>query len=307
MDNNNLLISLHKWSSNQDENFITEVLVYLLNYYLLYEYDSSISIIKRITNGKLSLTDNDLSSLLITTQAHTHKGIPDIRIENNFFLGFIEVKVDSNFGSDQLSRYKAILSASNKQTGLISLTRYDHEQHGADISPDYAIRWHEISDWLSKLQLTNIVSKFLTKEYIKLLEHRGLAMNQVSWQLTEGVRALKNVLDMLGEAISACGLKIYSKSGAWQWMGYYIEDKRLFAGVYYDNAGQIVINTEVELNDDRPNDPDIGLYQNGGWRNIIELGSEDVHFFSRSKASQLACLEKFVAESVEFGRKVVKT
>jgi len=32
MDNNNLLISLHKWSGRQDENFITEVLVYLLNF-----------------------------------------------------------------------------------------------------------------------------------------------------------------------------------------------------------------------------------------------------------------------------------
>ena len=307
MDNNNLLISLHKWSSNQDENFITEVLVYLLNFYLRHEHDSSISIIKRITNGQLTLTANELSTLLITTQAHTEKGIPDIRIENNFFLSFIEVKIDSNFGSDQLSRYKAILKSSKKKTALIVLTRYHHEQHRADISPDYAIRWHEISDWLSQLELTNSVSKFLTKEYIKLLEQRGVAMNQVNWQLTEGVRALKTVVDMLGEAIAACGLKIHSKSGAWQWMGYYIEDKRLFAGVYYDNPGQIVINTEVELNDDRPNEPDIGLYQNGDWRNILELGSEAVHFFSRTKASQMACLEKFITESVEFGRKVVKT
>jgi len=307
MVNNNLLISLHKWSSRQDENFITEVLVYLLNFYLRHENDSSISIIKRITNGQLSLTANELSTLLITTQARTHKGIPDIRIENNFFLSFIEVKVDSDFGSNQLSRYKSILNASNKQTELITLTRYDHEQHGADISPDYAIRWHEISDWLRQLQLTNNISKFLTKEYIQLLEQRGLAMNQVNWQLTEGVIALRNVVDMLGEAIAACNVQIHMKSGAWQWMGYYIEEKRLFAGVYYDNPGQIVINTEVGLNDAIPIEPDIGRYQNGVWLNILELGSEDVHFFSRTKASQLACLEKFVTESVEFGRKVVKT
>ena len=307
MDGKNLLTALYKWSSGQDENFITEILVYLLNHYLSNEDVASKSIFSRITGGRLKPNAAEFDALSVTTQTHTKKGIPDVKIENNHFLCFIEVKVDSHFGNNQLSRYRSILNASDKSTALISLTRYPYDQHGADIAPDHAFRWHEIADWLKALDLKSTISIFLTNEYIDFLEHRGLSMNHVNWQLTEGVRALKNVVDMLGEAISSCGIEICSKSGAWQWMGYYIESKRFFVGIYYDNPEQITLNTEVGLIDERPSEPEIGFYKDGGWQNTLELCSEEVHFFSRTRASQLACLEEFLRNSVEFGRKVIKT
>jgi hypothetical protein len=33
------------------------------------------------------------------------------------------------------------------------------------------------------------------------------------------------------------------------------------------------------------------------WENVLDLGSEDVHFFARSKASQLQVIERFLLES----------
>ena len=43
----------------------------------------------------------------------------------------------------------------------------------------------------------------------------------------------------------------------------------------------------------------------GEWYNCLDLESEDIHFFARSKESQLQCLEKFIKESVEFGNTLI--
>jgi len=306
MNRYSLLASLHRWSSNQDENFITELLVYLLNFYLVHEPQAAVYMIERITGNLLSLKTNEISTISVTTQAHTEEGIPDIKIENNSFLIFIEVKVDHNFGNKQLSRYKAALEKESKQTALITLTRYHPVHHRADIIPDHAVLWHQLADWLTELPLENIVAKFLTDEFLTFLEYRGIAMKQVSWQLEEGVRAFKNLIDMLGEVLSSRGIKIHQKSAAWDWMGYYLENKTLFAGIYYDNPGVLVINTEVELVDNKPNEPEIGFYKDGAWRNELDLYSEDVHFFSRTKASQIACLGDFVEKSVKYGLTLTK-
>ena len=267
------------------------------------------SILRKITNNNISLRVEDTNSIDISTQSYTEYGIPDIRIENNQFLCYIEVKVDSNFGSDQLTRYKKILDSSTKETYLFVLTRYDYKLHGADITPDFGFKWHSLSDWLANLQLSNVISKYLTDEYISFLEHRGLAMNKINWQLVDGVRSLKSIMSMISEAISGAGINIYSKSGAWEWMGYYIEEKKLFIGVYYDNPEQVVINTEVALDESKPKEPEIGQYSDSGnvWRNILELNDEATHFFSRNKVSQLSCLENFVTESVNYARTIVKT
>ena len=130
-------------------------------------------------------------------------------------------------------------------------------------------------------------------------------MEQTNWQLVEGVKALKNLIGMLGEALSATNIKIYSKSGAWEWMGYYIEDKKFFVGVYYDEPNLIILNTEVALNDNIPKEPEKGRYVDNGWQNELDLQSESVYFFSRSKASQAACLEEFVKESVDYGKQLI--
>ena len=67
----------------------------------------------------------------------------------------------------------------------------------------------------------------------------------------------------------------------------------------------------MSLRDDRPEKPDIGNYfgstgEKQRWENSLDLTSEDTHFFSRSKASQQACLEKFIKESFKFGKTIIK-
>ena len=99
MNMNNLLIPLHKWAKNQDENFLTEILVFLLNHYVQYEPESAVWLINRITGDELDLSEKDLSGLSIESQPpRTAEGVPDIKIATPRVICFIEVKVGSYFG-----------------------------------------------------------------------------------------------------------------------------------------------------------------------------------------------------------------
>ena len=305
---NNLLILLQKWARKQDENFLTEILVFLLNHYAQNEPQSAIQLIKWITQDMLALPEKDLSVLIIEAQHHTAEGSPDIRIETPNFICFIEVKVDSDFGSGQLATYKKLLDAyKGKKSALITLTRYKYELHKADKAPDIDFRWHQLSDWLDKLMPSfkkDGISEFITKQYIQLLKNRGVAMEQINWQLVEGLRAFRNIVAMLEEAIGAD--KITRKASTWEYRGYYVCDKFL-VGMFYDKPHEIIFSTYyAQLIDDRPEDLKLGEYveiaNQKNWRNYLDLTSEEIHFFSLSKTRQLTCLEKFVTDSLIFGK-----
>jgi hypothetical protein len=279
MNMNNLFIPLHKLAKRQDENFLTEILVFLLNHYVQYEPESAVWLIKRITD-KLDLSVKDLRILSVEAQHHTLMGVPDIKIETPYFICFIEAKVDSNFGEGQLKDYKSVLDDCQKEkesidetleTKLITLTRYTCKDHKADMEPDFGFRWHQLSDWLDKLipnaksggtefpsfKKKDGFSVFITQQYIQFLKNRGVAMEKINWQLVQGLREFRNILVMIREAIATSGAEIGNMSVGQSRGGYYAKNKRFFVGIPMDNPEELVfeVDTEscvVEFRDDEP-------------------------------------------------------
>ncbi len=73
----NLLGRLHRLASSQDENFLTESLAYLLHRLIAVEPAAALSILNKITNGKLSdLQDTRYAEVF--TQVSTDSGRPDL-------------------------------------------------------------------------------------------------------------------------------------------------------------------------------------------------------------------------------------
>jgi hypothetical protein len=330
MNMNNLLIPLHKLARRQDENFLTEILVFLLNYYVQNEPESAIWLIKLITDEELDLSENDLHVLSVEAQHHTPIGIPDIKIETPNFICFIEVKVDADFDSNQLSTYKGYLQKKyKKKSMLITLTKNTCEEHKADIVPDFGFRWRQLSDWLDNF-MPNVksggrefpsfkkeVSVFIAQQYIQLLKSKGIIMEKINWQLVEGLREFRNILDMIREVIGTSRASIGSMSVGQERAGYYGENKKFFVGIYMNQPEEMVfITQEVAFCDNEPEQKatDIGIgiseYASSGkwryWKNTIVLTSEDVHFFSRSKTSQFDYLVDFINKSLDFADKIIK-
>jgi hypothetical protein len=92
-EQNNLLVSLQKWAERQDENFTTDAFAHLLRRLVEYDFKLARDILRRITGGWLSLTDQECGAVRIDTQETVEKGRLDIRVSSLNHLGVIEVKV----------------------------------------------------------------------------------------------------------------------------------------------------------------------------------------------------------------------
>ena len=121
----NLFSNLNRWAIRQNENFTTESLVLILKRLLLERPDIACSLLKDLTDGFLDLSEEQAKRTGIQTQTTIDEGKPDIEITVDNYLVYIEVKIDSELGEDQLTRYRhALESAENKRSFLVFLSRY---------------------------------------------------------------------------------------------------------------------------------------------------------------------------------------
>src|SRR5581483_1945661 len=144
--------------------------------------------------------------------------------------------------------------------------------------------------------------RFLVEQFIGFLGARNMTMQQVTWELPGGVRALRALADMLYEAATACGIKARLWGGR-ERMGVNIDGRRFWIGVYYEKPEVLVFETNYAAVDrgaaERLGAGTVWEWTQApgfGWRRELSLDSEETHFFSRSKASQLQLLESFLRE-----------
>ncbi len=295
---NNLLSALYKWAHRQDENFLTEAFVHLLQHLLDFAPASGIEIIRKITCGACFLNPEDASLISISTQVDTEIGRPDIQIRTQDCLVYIEAKKESGLGHKQLERYRAkLLSSGYTTTKLVLLTRYPVSYDNDAERPDVELRWMQIAEWLENLQTNSAVTDFLIKQFLSFLSERGIRMGKVGWQLTEGQRSLRSLLAMVAEAISSNNLKIYQRSAGWDWIGYYIESNACFIGYYFDEPEMLRFEATPHL----PPEPEKitrGELFGKQWTNRLNLSSEEENFFfAQSKTNQYKLIEKFLQDS----------
>jgi hypothetical protein len=168
-----------------------------------------------------------------------------------------------------------------------------------------------VADWLEQQRgryTFKAVSAWLVDQFLGLLGARNMTMGQVTYELAGGVRALSTLIDMLQEAASACGLKLRYQSYPRQ-LGIGLNHPAYWVGIYFDRPEVLVFTTNYRrVNPKTADRLGIGgvFEEKGaaGWRREVNLDSEDVHFFSRSKASQLQFLETFLRECLETVRKI---
>jgi hypothetical protein len=269
-------------------------------------------LVARITGGVITLSPQQVRSLEIRTQISGDDGIPDIELRTAQHFVIIEVKSEAEATENQLRKYRRTLDSSGvAYTGLILLTRYPSSVNGAD----HYFRWYHVAELIyqesSKYKFT-AESQFLVEQFLGFLKSRNMTMGQVTWEMTTGVRSLRNLVDMLYEAAAACGLKAQI-AGNRDMMFVYLDGKKYWAGIRYSNPELIHFATwNARADAQKVEELGIGTtFQwfndktQCGWQRDINLESEDVHFFARSKASQMQFLEQFLRENLELAKKVV--
>jgi len=309
---------LHKWAARQDENFLTESLAVVLEQLLILTPEVGVRLVSRLTGGFIGVNPDSASVIEIRTQVEAGQGRPDLEIRTPERLVWVEVKAESQLRTGQLEGYRVLLRECGfEQTRLILLTQYPEVLRADDTRPDLEVRWFEFADWLESelpaVETACAVADFLTRQFLEFLRRRNMNLTQVSWQMSEGFRALSNLLNMLFEAASGCKVSV-KKSTGWVptfHVGINLDGTKYWVGVNSAEPETLWFGTRCRI------DPEAAARLGAGevvedntvpgsyrWWRGAELASESVHFFSRSKVEQMRWLETFLRECLAMAHSI---
>jgi hypothetical protein len=335
----NVFIALGKWAERQGENYSTELFAFLLSYLLDNDPHIGLQLLAFVTNGFFPAEDERSRAVKVSTQVRTEHGIPDIEIRSSDAISLIEAKAGARLGKKQLESYRSILDLSGaSDTQLILLTKYlipsrTHE-------PDYALRWFQIAEKLEDLILNNeasSVSNFLINQFLGYLRSRNMALVEVRSPISEALKSheevhgdkalrfkhvmslsrmdrfpelapLRNILQMMGEALDAIGYEPKPRldSGQHQggWIGYNLSAMSYFFTIYYTNPEVLVFETNLGKGDIRPNiNISTGRFVSRGghsyWENRLDLAEPSRGFLSMKRSEQFDLIKEFCKSSLE--------
>jgi hypothetical protein len=311
----NLFTRLHKWAARQDENFLTESLALVLEQLLLLAPEAGVRLVSRLTGDFIEVKPEEASLIVVQTQVEAGEGRPDLEFRVPYRLVWIEVKAESELRTGQLEGYRVLLSESGvEQTRLVLLTRHREVFESDEVRPDLEVRWFEFADWLETelptIKVSSEVASFLARQFLDFLWERDMNLTQVGKYMPEGLRALSSWLNMLREAAAACKVKKTRVSSAWDYSGVSLEGGKYWIGFILTDPEKLFFSTFSRLDTEAAARREILLVKDaragGGfsWTTSVELESEPIHFFSRSKVSQIEWLERFLRECLDTARSI---
>ncbi len=300
----NLLVSLSKWASGQQENFLSDAFVHLMN---VLAHDSPAAfamVVENMSDGTIRPTGDSAEAFTLISQVHFSEGTPDIEIAGPGSYALVEVKDESPVDVDQIERYLKLVKESEAGSKcLVLLTRY--QPPALPDSPLLKpVRWTQITEWLRSAEERfnfDETSIYTLRQFIGFLEAKGMSVNKAGWEMLSGIEQFANFKVLLQQAMESAGAhKVYAAYGA-DFNGWAIPDISTGNSAFYVyirfgeperlrftcNA-RYVPEEGREFWDIRPTDSET-------LEKTIDLGSEEVHFFSRSLSSQIAILEEFVS------------
>jgi hypothetical protein len=303
-DNNNLLAILSRWASGQQENFLSDSFVHLLN--VLREEDPAafIFLVEKMTDEMISPPPDSIGDFIVTSQIDTDEGTPDIMIDGPDSYALIEVKDESPVDIDQIDRYSRLVDRNPAQSKcLILLTKHQAPEFDLQV-PFRSIRWTQVTDWLnttSKEIELGPISQYVVQQFLGLLEAKGMSINRVGWEMGPGLTEFMNLKTLLREVMeSLSSVRVNTSYGA-DFSGLAIpESNRLVfhAVIRYANPNLL----SFSCNRDRvriEHQPEWHPINTIDLERILDLGSEEVHFFSRELNSQRTALEEFISSCLD--------
>lgn len=306
-----------------EENYSTELLVYLLKYSL--ENGTLLfSQFMKLLDRRITTSEYDQYSVITQNTLSTEINFmarPDITIETEGEFFFIEVKVESgiNFYSkenkqgckdiiNQIQVYQQIKTTREKSLYLLT-------KHHCDLSFDDCrdfkkkLRWQSIHQLLKNYKTENSVEEFLIKESKKYMEEKNMAIPKVSYELVNGMESLKNLLSQLRSALEGIPHRMKFTSN---WLGYclYLDEKQ--KGSFQGWVGTEYDGSKLQFSyHDKNAIKVIKSKHSNEFKKVkdsyeIHFDFEENHYFCLKPEDQLLKLKKWIDENYQKLEKYAK-
>lgn len=179
----NLLVSLSKWASGQQENFLSDAFVHLMNVLAHDSPEAFAMIIESMSDGTIRPAGDSAEAFTLISQVNLSEGTPDIEIVGPDSYALVEVKDESPVDVDQVERYMKLVKESEAGSKcLVLLTRY--QPPALPDSPLLKpVRWTQITEWLRSAEEGfnfDETSIYALRQFIGFLEAKGMSVNKES-------------------------------------------------------------------------------------------------------------------------------
>jgi len=279
----NVFFALSMYGSSQEENYLTESFVFLINLLIERMPNEGVRFLNRLT-GPLpfhSITQPRL--IVIRTQAACEQGRPDIEIrEAEDTLVYVEIKHDSPIGYGQLEYYlRQLHQSGHTNVRLVLLTRSRASANETTLAPaDYHhVCWYEIYNWLADISHSDEVSQYFINAFMNFLEEKNMNLKKVTWEYMQGIESLLNLTTMMETAAKEIMPEMtFNRTSGWSWRGFSLDNKTYFFGLRFNRPSLIVFENNQGTNPSAK----------------CELDLEVTHFFALTKDEQFELLVNFL-------------
>ena len=304
ISSNNLLITLSKWASGQQENYLSDAFVHLLNVLAQEASNVFVTLVSSMTGGIINPPNDSVRQFRIVSQVSTGVGTPDIEINGPGCYGLIEVKDESGVNFEQLERYARLIEQSDaSHKCLILLTRHHVTDLGVS-SPRISIRWTQITEWLTGAKARyhlDATPLYTVEQFLGFLEAKGMSVNKAGWEMVSGIQQFKNFKVLLREAMESAGAhRVWSSYGA-DFNGWAIPDgssnhSAFYVTIRFEEPESLRFQCKATFVLEQCKSAwVVDSWDRQSLERSLDLYSEEVHFFSRNLDSQRTVLEDFVA------------
>jgi len=294
---------------NPEENFSTELLVYLLKYSL----ENSTLLFSSFLNFLcLKVDESEYERFSIYTQLvyFTEDGkqvFPDITLETEDELIFIEVKLESGLNYydieneenreeaiNQIQLYQTIKTLKEKKIYL--LTKYFCDLSFENcLSFKKKLRWQDFYYLIKQYKAEDSVEKYLIEEVKKYMEEKNRSIPKVSYEIMNGMESLKKLINQMESALEGIP---YKRSFGYEWMGYYLSFNDIpicWVGTYYDGKKLLVqVNNENAIKAIESGTKDEFIWKKYMKKNVTYFDFEEKYYFCLKAEEQLETLKKWI-------------
>ena len=149
------------------------------------------------------------------------------------------------------------------------------------------------------------VTAYRIRQSTGFVKARAMSVEEVNRRLSDGVHSLGALMLMLREAAVNSGGKVTSAAPTMEdWGVSFTMGNGLYWNSLSYSESEILFLRVFGVNRNRAQEIGFGSVQvwipnNYSWWNRLDLESERVRFFAKTKSNQIECIERFLRESIQ--------